>query len=142
MDSDARGGCWSVHCAGTAFSRPGLGANACRSFKPDCRFASLPSTICGITYPSGSQASYAFDADGRIQTVTLTPVGGSASAAVSSVSYLPFGPVASYTLGNGQTITRTFDANYRLTDLTSPAKQGSAKQGSECTFPAWLDGYA
>jgi RHS repeat-associated protein len=34
---------------------------------------------------------------------------------------MPFGPVASYTLGNGQTITRTFDANYRLTDLTSPA---------------------
>jgi len=77
--------------------------------------------LSSITYPSGSQASYAFDADGRIQTVTLTPVGGSAGTAVSSVSYLPFGPVVSYTLGNGQTIARTFDANYRLTDLTSPA---------------------
>src|SRR6185312_2763958 len=40
---------------------------------------------------------------------------------VSSVTYQPFGPVSGYTLGNGQTITRTYDANYRLTDLTSPA---------------------
>jgi RHS repeat-associated protein len=26
-----------------------------------------------------------------------------------------------YTLGNGQTVTRTFDANYRVTDIVSPA---------------------
>jgi len=40
---------------------------------------------------------------------------------VSNVTYLPFGPVSGYTLGNGQTITRTYDANYRLTDLVRPA---------------------
>jgi len=40
---------------------------------------------------------------------------------VTNVSYLPFGPIASYTLGNGQTITRTYDANYALTDVVSPA---------------------
>ncbi len=77
--------------------------------------------LSGITYPSGTQAGYTFDADGRIQSVTLTPPGGSASTAVSSVSYLPLGPISSYTLGNGQTVTRTYDTNYALTDLTSPA---------------------
>jgi len=76
--------------------------------------------LSGITYPSGTQVSYAFDAVGRIQSATLTPVGGSASTIVSSISYMPFGPVSGYTLGNGQTITRTYNANYALTDLTSP----------------------
>jgi len=75
----------------------------------------------GITYPSGTKASYAFDGDGRIQTVSLTPAAGGGVTAVSSVSYVPFGPVTSYTLGNGQTITRSYDANYRLTDITSSA---------------------
>ncbi|MGC1549209.1 MAG: DUF4329 domain-containing protein, partial [Rhodanobacter sp.] len=77
--------------------------------------------LSGITYPSGSQVAYSRDGDGRIQSVSLTPVNGTASAAVSSVSYLPFGPVASYTLGNGQTVTRSYDANYRFTDVTSSA---------------------
>ncbi len=81
----------------------------------------LADRLSGMTYPSGTQASYAFDNDGRIQGVTLTPLGGSASAAVSSISYQPFGPISSYTLGNGQTITRSYNANYALTDLVSPA---------------------
>jgi RHS repeat-associated protein len=74
----------------------------------------------GITYPSGTQVSYAFDTDGHIQSATLTPVGGSASTVVSSITYMPFGPVSGYTLGNDQVITRTYNANYALTDLTSP----------------------
>ena len=77
--------------------------------------------LSGIAYPSGTTVSYARDGDGRIQSVSVTPPGGSASAAVSSVTYQPFGPVSGYTLGNGQVVTRTYDANYRLTDLTSPA---------------------
>ncbi|GLQ45656.1 type IV secretion protein Rhs [Dyella lipolytica] len=77
--------------------------------------------LSGITYPSGSQVSYTFDGDGRVRTINLTPNAGSAAAAVSSVTYEPFGPVLSYTLGNGQTVTRSYDANYRLTDIASNA---------------------
>lgn len=39
---------------------------------------------------------------------------------VSAISYLPFGPVLSYTLDNGQTVIRTYDTNYQLIDVTSP----------------------
>jgi YD repeat-containing protein len=77
--------------------------------------------ISGIVYPSGTLVSYTRDGDGRIQSVSVTPPSGSASTAVSGVTYQPFGPVSGYTLGNGQAIVRTYDANYRLTDLTSPA---------------------
>lgn len=77
--------------------------------------------MAGISYPSGTQVNYIRDADGRIQSASLSPAGGGTVSAVSAVSYLPFGPVASYILGNGQTISRSYDANYLLTDVTSPA---------------------
>jgi RHS repeat-associated protein len=77
--------------------------------------------LSGITYPSGTSVVYARDGDGRIQSISVTPPNGAANTAVSSVTYQPFGPVTGYTLGNGQQIVRSYDANYRLIDLTSPA---------------------
>jgi len=74
-----------------------------------------------LGYPDGSSVNYARDADGRIRSIQVAPVRGGAITAVNDATYLPFGPVSSYRLGNGQTITRTYDANYRLMDLTSPA---------------------
>ncbi|GLQ48507.1 hypothetical protein GCM10007862_35580 [Dyella lipolytica] len=76
--------------------------------------------ILSITHPSGDQVSYTYDTDGRVSGVTATTSSGT-STLVSNVTYLPFGPVNGYTLGNSQAVTRTYDANYRLTDLTSPA---------------------
>jgi RHS repeat-associated protein len=81
---------------------------------------SLGGKVLSITHPSGDQVTYSYDADGHVSGVTATTARGT-STLVSNVTYLPFGPVSSYTLGNGQTITRTYDANYRLTDLVSPA---------------------
>jgi RHS repeat-associated protein len=76
--------------------------------------------VLSITHPSGDQVTYSYDTDGHVSGVTATTASGT-STLVSNVAYLPFGPVSGYTLGNGQTITRTYDANYRLTDLVSPA---------------------
>ncbi|GLQ40764.1 RHS repeat-associated core domain-containing protein [Dyella nitratireducens] len=76
--------------------------------------------ILSITHPSGDQVTYSYDTDGHVSGVTATTASGT-STLVSNVTYLPFGPVSGYTLGNGQIITRTYDANYRLTDLVSPA---------------------
>ena len=79
--------------------------------------------LSSVTTPDLTAVSYAYDSNGRINGVQVTPSGGTTAppTVVSAISYLPFGPIKSYTLGNGQTITRTYDANYRLTDLTSPA---------------------
>ncbi|RUL74071.1 RHS repeat-associated core domain-containing protein [Dyella choica] len=76
--------------------------------------------ILSITHPSGNQVSYSYDADGRISSVTAATSSGTTTL-VSNATYLPFGPISGYTLGNGQAITRTYDANYRMTDLASPA---------------------
>ncbi|WP_323135350.1 RHS repeat-associated core domain-containing protein, partial [Dyella silvatica] len=80
------------------------------------------SRLTSLTYPSGAQVSYTRNSNGQITAVSLTPAGGgSAVSLVSNVSYQPFGPVSSYTLGSGQTITRSFDANGQLSGVTSPA---------------------
>ena len=74
-----------------------------------------------LTTPSQTVTQYSRDAAGRISGVAVTSNGGAGQTVVSAISYLPFGPISSYTLGNGQTITRSYDTNYQLTDLTSPA---------------------
>ena len=71
--------------------------------------------------PDGTVVSNTYDALGQLSSVQVSALGSSAQTVVSGMTYLPFGPVTSYTLGNGQVVTRTYDANYALTDLASPA---------------------
>lgn len=82
----------------------------------------LADRLMGITYPSGALLTYTRDTDGRIQTVTITPAGGSATSIVTSQTWLPFGPPLVTTFASGaQTQTRAHDANYWLTDITGNA---------------------
>ena len=71
--------------------------------------------------PGGAMVTYDYDVLGQVKGISFTPTGGTATSVVSNVSWLPFGPIQAYTLGNGQTVTRTYDANYRVTDIASPA---------------------
>jgi RHS repeat-associated protein len=81
----------------------------------------LANRINSVTTPSLTTTQYSRNALGQINSVLVIPSSGGGQTVVSAVSYLPFGPIASYTLGNGQTVNRTYDNNYQLTDLTSPA---------------------
>jgi RHS repeat-associated protein len=76
--------------------------------------------LSAIASPSGLITEYTRDALGKIHSVVVTPANGGPASIVSSASYLPFGPLLSYTLGNGQTLTRTYDANYEVSDVSSP----------------------
>ena len=78
--------------------------------------------LASVQTPDGTSIQYGRDTAGRINAVTvLPPSASSAINAVTNISYLPLGGIASYTLGNGQTVTRTYDANYALTDVVSTA---------------------
>src|SRR6185503_12434921 len=53
-----------------------------------------------------------------LTTVTTKPTsGGTVTTLASSVVHKPFGPIASFTYGNSEAQTRTYDSNYWLTDL-------------------------
>jgi len=81
---------------------------------------SFADRLMSVTSPDGLVTAYTRNSLGQINEVLVTPPGGAATVAVSNVNYLPFGPVASYTLGNGQSVTRNYDLNYRVTDIESP----------------------
>ena len=81
----------------------------------------LAGRLSSLTAPSQMVTQYTRDAAGRISGVTVTPANSAGQTVVSTISYLPFGPISSYTLGNGQTITRSYDVNYQLTDIVSLA---------------------
>lgn len=87
------------------------------------RYAYTPANrLSGITYPDGLVVGYTYNANGLLASVQATLTGTSLPVAVASnITWYPFGPISGYTLGNGQQVTRSYDANYRLTDLTSPA---------------------
>jgi YD repeat-containing protein len=71
--------------------------------------------LSGVTYPSGRTVAYSFDALGRVSQVSTTPAsGGAAQVVVSNVTYQPFGGVKGYTLGNGQSYTRSYDTDGRI----------------------------
>jgi YD repeat-containing protein len=71
--------------------------------------------------PDNTTATYSRDTDGRVSSVTVSAPMGAVVKAVNAITYRPFGPVNSYALGNGQVITRAYDANDALTDLTGSA---------------------
>lgn len=81
-------------------------------------------------YPSGFALSYSYDSDGRVATVGYLqqpgPYGSYTNSTVTplitAVSYLPFGPMSGYSWAQGgQSVVRTYDPNYALTDITSSA---------------------
>jgi YD repeat-containing protein len=71
-----------------------------------------------ITYPSGRTVDYSFDSLGRVADISTTPPAGSAQLIVSDVTYQPFGGVAGFTLGNGQTYARNYDQDGRAATYT------------------------
>ena len=92
-----------------------------RSWKAPQNWSSSEPSYCAIlaaiTYPSGAVVAYSRDSMGRITTVSVTPPGSSVATVLSGISYEPFGPVTSLTFDNGVAETRSFDLDYRMTDL-------------------------
>ena len=61
--------------------------------------------------------AYTRDSAGQITAVTTTQPGHGATNLATSVTHMPFGPLASLTWGNGVTDARTFDLDYRMTSV-------------------------
>ncbi|MFN7275913.1 MAG: RHS repeat-associated core domain-containing protein, partial [bacterium] len=90
--------------------------------------------LTSITYPSANRINLAYDAAGRISSITLNPTNtngtgtntGSTINLLTSIAYEPFGAARSWTWGNGATYSRTFDLDGRITryPLGHPSQGG------------------
>jgi RHS repeat-associated protein len=66
-----------------------------------------------MTYPDGSLVDYGYDAQGEVNVVGVTPVGGTRKVLLQGAKMLPFGPEQSWTFGNGRRLDRSYDLDYR-----------------------------
>lgn len=69
-----------------------------------------------MTYPSGKVVLYQYDSAGQIASVSIQ-YNGQTYPIASALTWLPFGPLADITYGNGLHLTHQYDQDYRLTAL-------------------------
>jgi RHS repeat-associated protein len=74
--------------------------------------------LATITYASaGWKLTNVRDSAGQITSITDKPPSSAAVNLATSITHMPFGPVATLTYGNGVTDARTFDLDYRMTSV-------------------------
>jgi len=78
------------------------------------RYAYAPSgRLQSMTYPDGSLVDYGHDTLGKVNSVGVTPAGGTRQVLLQGTQALPFGPEQSWTFGNGRRLDRSYDLDYR-----------------------------
>lgn len=72
-----------------------------------------------MAYPSGRIVHYAYDVSGRVETIETQAQAGSPLVNIASnISYLPYGPVSGFVLGDSYAHQYSFDLDYRLTQIS------------------------
>jgi RHS repeat-associated protein len=73
--------------------------------------------LASIVLPSGKTVTYGYNASNQITSVTLN--GSPNITILNNITYDPFGPITAWTWGNSTTASRVFDADGKLTGITS-----------------------
>ena len=109
---DARGRILSETRTMTVNSTPATSLTVTTSYQYDAL-----GRLSQLTYPNGRRLTYTRDSLGRITQIDTNKDGVSATI-LSQVVYRPFGGVQSYLNSAGQTYTRGFDIDGRITSYT------------------------
>jgi RHS repeat-associated protein len=76
-------------------------------------FSATTGQLASMTYPSGGVETLSYDGAGRVSALKL-----GAATLISGITYMPFGPVAGWTQGNGGVYARSFDQDERIAGIT------------------------
>ncbi|MEI2429059.1 RHS repeat-associated core domain-containing protein [Lysobacter yananisis] len=113
----------------------------------------LAGDLDSITYPDGTTVDYVRDTQARIKEVGVRPSGGTRTVLLNNATYEPFGPVTGWAYGNGRTLSRSYDLDYRPKTILDSASGGLSlgygyntvgdltelKDGLHATFKAKYD---
>lgn len=69
--------------------------------------------LSSVIYPDGAVADYVRDGQGRVTEIGIKPIGGTRQVLLNQAAHEPFGPVAGWVYGNGRSLQRVHDLNYR-----------------------------
>ncbi|MES9971963.1 MAG: RHS repeat-associated core domain-containing protein [Candidatus Thiodiazotropha sp.] len=96
--------------------------------------------LTSLTYPSGNIVHYAYDTHGQLADLTFEQSDGSSHPLVNNLQTLPFGPIQTLDYGNGLSLSRTFDQDYRLIGQTiNGILQSSYGHDPVGNITDWLD---
>lgn len=94
--------------------------------------------VVEVPWSGGSTAANAIgiDGNGRVSAVKVRPTsGGSLTNVLTSITYRPFGPAATYSFASGgQALTLGYDRNDRLTDVTGTVLNFHFCRDAEANF--------
>ncbi|MBD9379435.1 RHS repeat protein [Pseudoxanthomonas sp. PXM04] len=84
----------------------------------------LAGHLQAMVYPDGTTVDYGRNAQGQVTEVGVTRSGQPRQVLLHQASYHPFGPVAGWTYGNGRSLSRTLDQDYRPLTIEDPNTGG------------------
>ncbi|MBB3274275.1 MULTISPECIES: RHS repeat protein [unclassified Pseudoxanthomonas] len=84
----------------------------------------LAGNLQAMVYPDGTTVDYGRNAQGQVTEVGVTRSGQPRQVLLHQASYHPFGPVAGWTYGNGRSLSRTLDQDYRPLTIEDPNTGG------------------
>ncbi|MGS1078227.1 RHS repeat-associated core domain-containing protein [Pseudoxanthomonas beigongshangi] len=84
----------------------------------------LAGNLQAMVYPDGTTVDYGRNAQGQVTDVGVTRNGQPRQVLLEQATYHPFGPVAGWAYGNGRTLTRTLDQDYRPLTIEDPNTGG------------------
>lgn len=70
-----------------------------------------------MIYPDGTVADYVRNTQGQVTAVGVTRPGKAREVLLHQATYHPFGPIAGWVYGNGRTMQRNVDLDYRPTSI-------------------------
>ncbi len=84
----------------------------------------LGGNLQAMVYPDGTTVDYGRNAQGQVTEVGVTRSGQPRQVLLNQAAYHPFGPVAGWTYGNGRSLSRTLDQDYRPLTIEDPNAGG------------------
>ncbi|MCU7801935.1 MAG: RHS repeat protein [Candidatus Thiodiazotropha sp. (ex Lucinoma borealis)] len=96
--------------------------------------------LASLTYPSGNSVNYTYDVHGQLTGLTYEWSDGATQSLISNLLTLPFGPVKAFDYGNGLSLIRSFDQDYRMIGQTiSGILQSSYQHDPVGNITDWQD---
>ena len=84
----------------------------------------LAGEVTAMVYPSGRRIEYTRDGAARETRIRMVAPDGTETTLVDNISYKPFGPIDGMSVGDGNDLSISYDANYRATRLTRGGSAG------------------
>ncbi|ALN83082.1 BPSL0067 family protein [Lysobacter antibioticus] len=80
--------------------------------------------VRSITYPDNAVVDYVRNTLDQVTEVGIKPAGGVRTVLLNNAAYEPFGPATGWTYGNGRSLSRTYDQDYRAKTILDSAAGG------------------